>query len=154
MPGLVPGIHVFTHLAARKTWMGGHRRAGATPSFGRLCPAMTVSEASRSAPSLVPSRGCSKHEWHEHLGPAHIRRVLPGALLDHELLFAPGAIDEIDSGETQRDRPECALPDRRAEHGDQHAGIDRMANMRVGAGRDEIRILLAGHRRPPIPPEM
>src|SRR5258708_15457488 len=26
---------------ARKTWMAGHRRAEATPSFGRLCPAMT-----------------------------------------------------------------------------------------------------------------
>src|ERR1700752_5528452 len=26
---------------APKTWMAGHRRAEATPSFGRLCPAMT-----------------------------------------------------------------------------------------------------------------
>jgi hypothetical protein len=25
-----------------KTWMAGHRRAEATPSFGRLCPAMTI----------------------------------------------------------------------------------------------------------------
>src|ERR1700682_4089679 len=24
-----------------KSWMAGHRRAEATPSFGRLCPAMT-----------------------------------------------------------------------------------------------------------------
>jgi hypothetical protein len=40
MPGLVPGIHVFADLG-RKTWMAGHRRAEATPSFGRLCPAMT-----------------------------------------------------------------------------------------------------------------
>src|SRR5258708_38841187 len=33
-------------VAARKTWMAGwmagHRRAEATPSFGRLCPAMTI----------------------------------------------------------------------------------------------------------------
>jgi hypothetical protein len=28
-----------------KTWMAGHRRAEATPSFGRLCPAMTHREA-------------------------------------------------------------------------------------------------------------
>src|SRR5438045_3406736 len=27
---------------ARKTWMAGHRRAKATRSFGRLCPAMTA----------------------------------------------------------------------------------------------------------------
>jgi DNA ligase-associated metallophosphoesterase len=40
MPGLVPGIHVF-FLARAKTWMAGHRRAEATPSFRRLCPAMT-----------------------------------------------------------------------------------------------------------------
>src|SRR5260370_22847045 len=26
---------------ANETWMAGHRRAEATPSFGRLCPAMT-----------------------------------------------------------------------------------------------------------------
>jgi hypothetical protein len=40
--GLVPGIHVF--VAAKKgskTWMAGHRRAEATPSFGRLRLAMT-----------------------------------------------------------------------------------------------------------------
>ncbi len=40
MPGLVPGIHVF-FLDEAKTWMAGHRRAEATPSFRRLCPAMT-----------------------------------------------------------------------------------------------------------------
>src|SRR5713101_9324034 len=40
MPGLVPGIHVFL-LCEVKTWMAGHRRAEATPSFRRLCPAMT-----------------------------------------------------------------------------------------------------------------
>ena len=39
MPGLVPGIHDF--LGAAKTWMAGHRRAEATPSFRRLRPAMT-----------------------------------------------------------------------------------------------------------------
>jgi hypothetical protein len=44
MPGLVPGIHVFLPLPLRKskTWMAGHRRAEATPSFGRLRPAMTL----------------------------------------------------------------------------------------------------------------
>ena len=40
MPGLVPGIHVF-FLYEAKTWMAGHRRAEATPSFRRLRPAMT-----------------------------------------------------------------------------------------------------------------
>jgi hypothetical protein len=32
-------------VAARKSWMAGHRRAEATPSFGRLCPAMTKRES-------------------------------------------------------------------------------------------------------------
>jgi uncharacterized protein len=41
MPGLVPGIHVLLSRGT-KTWMAGHRRAEATPSFGRLCPAMTL----------------------------------------------------------------------------------------------------------------
>ena len=31
-------------LAGSKTWMAGHRRAEATPSSGRLCPAMTKTE--------------------------------------------------------------------------------------------------------------
>jgi len=38
MPGLDPGIHAF--LSAT-TWMAGHGRAEATPSFGRLFPIMT-----------------------------------------------------------------------------------------------------------------
>ena len=41
MPGLVPGIHVFVPIGASKTWTARHRRAEATPSFGRLSPAMT-----------------------------------------------------------------------------------------------------------------
>jgi hypothetical protein len=41
MPGLVPGHPRLDVLLARKTWMARHRRAEATPSFGRLCPAMT-----------------------------------------------------------------------------------------------------------------
>src|SRR6266436_7655860 len=51
MPGLVPGIHVF-FLDGAKTWMAGHRRAEATPSFRRVCPAMTriaVGTASQSS---------------------------------------------------------------------------------------------------------
>jgi uncharacterized protein len=51
MRGLVPGIHVFS-LYGAKTWMAGHRRAEATPSFRRLGPAMTrtaIDVASRSS---------------------------------------------------------------------------------------------------------
>src|ERR1700709_2222192 len=33
-----------------KTWMAGHRRAEATPSFRRLCPAMTKSFSSPQQP--------------------------------------------------------------------------------------------------------
>src|SRR5713226_1201797 len=40
----MPRIHVFLVQPAGevKTWMAGHRRAEATPSFGRLCSAMTI----------------------------------------------------------------------------------------------------------------
>jgi len=40
MPGLVPGIHVLTVSPQERRGWSGHRRAEATPSFGRLCPAM------------------------------------------------------------------------------------------------------------------
>ncbi|MDA9465673.1 hypothetical protein XH87_14060 [Bradyrhizobium sp. CCBAU 53415] len=40
MAGLDPAIHVEPR--AREPWMPGHRRAEATPSFGRLRPGMTV----------------------------------------------------------------------------------------------------------------
>jgi hypothetical protein len=40
MPGLVPGIHVLAATKEGRGWPGD-RRAEATPSFGRLCPAMT-----------------------------------------------------------------------------------------------------------------
>src|SRR3981189_1039753 len=38
-----PGHPRLDLTQARKTRMAGHRRAEATPSFGRLCPAMTKS---------------------------------------------------------------------------------------------------------------
>ena len=53
----------FFQVAA-KTWMAGHRRAEATPSYGRLCPAMTgnfqrpsaasTNRATLSAPASSP----------------------------------------------------------------------------------------------------
>jgi DNA ligase-associated metallophosphoesterase len=51
MPGLVPGIHVL--LGEAKTWMAGHRRAEATPSFRRLCPAMTENIALSVVPNSI-----------------------------------------------------------------------------------------------------
>src|SRR6476646_798137 len=44
-----PGHIVFESAAARKPWLAGNGRAEAMLSFGRLCPAMTVNEKSRSA---------------------------------------------------------------------------------------------------------
>ena len=41
MPGLDPGIHVFGNSGKVSRGWPGHRRAEATPSFRRLCPAMT-----------------------------------------------------------------------------------------------------------------
>src|SRR5258707_12208194 len=57
MPGLDPGIHL-KGLAASKTWMAGHRRAKATPSFRRLCPAMTAEKigGSLTEPNSAPHR--------------------------------------------------------------------------------------------------
>src|SRR5260370_22271644 len=42
MPGLVPGIHVLLWLREGSRGWPGHRRAEATLSFGRLCPAMLI----------------------------------------------------------------------------------------------------------------
>jgi len=53
----VPGIHVFTGVATAKTWMAG-QGAEATPSFGRLCPAMT-SPWRRYRRALIP--GAIRH---------------------------------------------------------------------------------------------
>jgi DNA ligase-associated metallophosphoesterase len=55
MPGLVPGIHVF--LSEAKAWMAGHRRAEATPSFRRLCPAMTKTASATASRSPVNIAG-------------------------------------------------------------------------------------------------
>src|SRR4051812_39588726 len=58
MPGLGPGIHDLLILVRgqRRGWPG-HRRAEATPSFRRLCPAMTARELARASPiqRLVPA---------------------------------------------------------------------------------------------------
>src|SRR6266487_6884326 len=58
MPGLDPGIHVLVSMHVRKTWMAGHRRAEATPSFGRLCPAMTKKPRRCFASPGKPCRPC------------------------------------------------------------------------------------------------
>src|SRR5271169_6991821 len=39
-PGLTRWSTSYFLSLETKTWMAGHRRAEATPSFGRLCPAM------------------------------------------------------------------------------------------------------------------
>ncbi len=56
MPGRVPGIHVFL-LSEAKTWMAGHRRAEATPSYRRLRPAMTRSAVGVASHSSVNVAG-------------------------------------------------------------------------------------------------
>src|ERR1700743_3128457 len=43
IPGLVRRHPRLASLVAPKSWMGGHRRAEATPFFERLYPAMTTS---------------------------------------------------------------------------------------------------------------
>jgi DNA ligase-associated metallophosphoesterase len=60
MSGLVPGIHVFLFfLCDARTWMAGHRRAEATPSFRRLCPAMTRTAINIVSSSSVTVAGVS-----------------------------------------------------------------------------------------------
>src|ERR1700716_2509538 len=60
MSGLVPGIHVFHFfLCDARTWMAGHRRAEATPSFRRLCPAMTRTAINIVSSSSVTVAGVS-----------------------------------------------------------------------------------------------
>jgi hypothetical protein len=41
MPGLVPGIHVFGATCKKDVYSRDIGGAKATPSFGRLCPAVT-----------------------------------------------------------------------------------------------------------------
>src|SRR5712692_5112061 len=57
-----PGHPRLDSVAARKTWMAGHRRAEATPSFGRLCPAMTKKRILFKLPeSIENARSCFGH---------------------------------------------------------------------------------------------
>ncbi len=51
----MPGIHVFTAWQERRGWPG-HRRAEATPSFGRLCPAMTKEQIVFQVSSRFPCK--------------------------------------------------------------------------------------------------
>src|SRR5713226_10737106 len=46
--------HPRLSSAKVKTWMAGHRRAEATPSFGRLCPAMTVERSRYHTLTILP----------------------------------------------------------------------------------------------------
>jgi hypothetical protein len=66
---------------ARKTWMAGYRRAGATPSYRRLCPVMTEAALPEDSPRLpsfserrILSRaGLDRQQIHCHL-PSKQRR--------------------------------------------------------------------------------
>ena len=57
MPGLVPGIHVLLNLNEKRRGWPGHRRAEATPSFRRLCPAMTKGAATHAG---LPKRNARR----------------------------------------------------------------------------------------------
>src|SRR6202162_3304419 len=79
----VPGIHVFPKREI-KTWMAGHRRAEATPSFGRLCPAMTtVSDVYDKLGMCVQVRySLSPNSAANRFSPARLKLTtrLPGAV--------------------------------------------------------------------------
>jgi hypothetical protein len=88
MPGLDPGIHDLTRVAVRKTWMAGHRRAEATPSFGRLRPAMTKP----TPPSSLRKQGpittglyCCAKAVERRLSKQRPRRMGPCFRRDDEL---------------------------------------------------------------------
>src|SRR6185295_18844011 len=102
MPGLVPGIHVFGG-ADREAWMAGHRRAEATPSFGRLCPAMTAAfsgdflKRERADSALVRWPGprfgtdlgvAATHQMHQLLRHRNIAVIAEAALLRHRPAIA------------------------------------------------------------------
>src|ERR1700730_3617102 len=74
MAGLVPPIHVLGEQDKGRRGCPGHRRAEATPSFGRLCPDMTAMWKSPAT-----------HRRHHHLV------TLAGAAVD----FIAGAELEI-----------------------------------------------------------
>src|SRR6476469_2020710 len=55
-PGLTRASTSFFLRSANTAWMAGRRRAEATPSFGRLCPAMTACICLGALASLVDQR--------------------------------------------------------------------------------------------------
>src|SRR3984893_2887268 len=64
----------FCSFFRNKTWMAGHRRAEATPSFGRLCPAMTIERAA-FVKAIVIALACAA------FGPQARAETLPGGFV-------------------------------------------------------------------------
>src|ERR1700730_11379702 len=83
MPGLVPGIHVFPVAGCQRRGWPGHRRAEATPSFGRLCPAMTEVNSRSASAMLRPMPKCAFETSLHYFG-----RIVEEALAE-DLVAAP-----------------------------------------------------------------
>jgi predicted RNA-binding protein with PUA-like domain len=63
MPALVAGIHVLDNEALTKAWMAGHRRAQATPSFGRLWRAEATPSFGRLCPAMASGECIVMNYW-------------------------------------------------------------------------------------------
>src|SRR6478752_8160791 len=84
MPALVAGIHVSL-IFWRPGWPG-HRRAEATPSFGRRCPAMTN--------EIVPLRSL-----HQHVFPVLHRQQNARAVVETIAIGFGEVIDALARGD-------------------------------------------------------
>src|SRR5205823_14523001 len=96
----VPGIHVLPAYEKKNTWMAGHRRAEATPSFGRLRPAVTVKIPSvrlwRRHHGLGGGlRGAADDDGEQALAPQLLRDLL-GVIERHGVDEGVALLDIVD----------------------------------------------------------
>src|SRR6266849_4434286 len=75
-----PGYPRLDSVATRKTWMAGHRRAEATPAFGRLCPAMTKTRILFNLFKSIKNARCIFGQAFRATTQASIRKAAPAAL--------------------------------------------------------------------------
>src|SRR5213082_1464169 len=99
---------------------------------------------------MTGMRGSSKHEWDEHLRLSPVAWVRGRKRGSQACFLHSRAVDEVDPDHARGDQQIQVDGHRRAYDREQQTRVDGVTHEAVGPGGHKLRLLLLGHRHPPV----
>ena len=102
----------------------------------------------------VAESASSEDKGDQHFRGLLVLRIGTGEEPGHIALLHEGAVDEVPADQCHGDQPPDADGDRRADHRQQDAGVNRVPDRPVRAGCYQLGVFLCGRRHSPVPAEV